>query len=114
MTPSDLFLISEAARIVGVPSGLLSSRAHSGYIRVHARSKGRAMVSLSEVRAFLVMREESKKPRPEPTASREKDMTMEELDALVAEQMKSLPEWWPNEFDKIAGKNARDLATGED
>lgn len=92
MTPDDdLLTTPEAAELTGRNGNTIQGWAASGDLPLAGRKKGRRGQWANAFRRVDVLRLHAKRGRcphrDEPTA--------EEVEAMVAEQMANLPDWWP-------------------
>lgn len=114
--PDELLTQPEVAALVGRPIGTVRGWACTGHLVAVKRHAGRPYYRRAD--ALQVAAEvEARGGRRKCEESSDTE-TMEELDALIAERMRCLPDWWPapGELDhegdnvKLPGANRRGAA----
>lgn len=104
--PDDLMTALEAAALTGRPIGTVRSWISTGKLRVWRRGlrsgSWQALVSraeVDEVAARMAVSPQGRGNRGRG-GNREREPTAEQVEALVAEQMKALPDWWADDAAK--------------
>ena len=97
--------VAQAAQLVRVPRGTVDRWVSAGKVPVVRRHKQLRLVRLGDVRAVALAMALSPQSQGARKANHvpENEPTADEVEALVAEQMRRLPKWWWKEARKQQG-----------
>jgi len=99
MSDDDLLTQAEAARLIGRNPNTVNCWVRKGRLKPAGRKRNGCGVLVKGFRRADVLALDAASPRSQYPRG---DPTAEELDRLIAEQMKRLPRWWGSETRRVS------------